>query len=107
MSNIFTDIETKNYVSAGLKFIADSWILGIVATLESQELRFVELQRELNTNPRTLTTRLKLLEQKGIIDRSVGIKDRQSVEYRLTQKGRDILPILREIKKFIQKYGLS
>jgi DNA-binding HxlR family transcriptional regulator len=70
-------------------------------------LRFGELEKELSINPRTLSSRLKLLEHKGVLVRVVGDKDQQSVEYKLTEKGRDILPILAEIIKYVEKHGMD
>lgn len=52
--------------------------------------------------PRILSMRLKDLRKEGLIERFVNGEDEREVRYRLTPKGRDIVPIL---TAFIQ-YGI-
>jgi DNA-binding HxlR family transcriptional regulator len=88
-----------------LKMLGDFWTLAIVQALNGSEKRFSQLQRELTrASPTTLTNRLKKLEQQGLIKRKEETVDRLSVVYSLTDKGRGILPILREISIFANRY---
>lgn len=88
-----------------LKILGDFWTLQIIQTLSDGEKRFSHLERALPTiNPTTLTTRLKKLESKKIIKRKEETVDKLSVVYYLTEKGQGILPVLRQIKIFADKY---
>lgn len=88
-----------------LQMLGDFWTLAIVQALENNEKRFTELQRELtNASPTTLANRLKKLEDQKLISRKVETVDKQSVVYSLTEKGRGILPILREIQVFARRF---
>ncbi len=88
-----------------LKMLGDFWTLAIVQALDDSEKRFSELQRELTkASPTTLTNRLKKLEEQKIIKRKEETVDKLSVVYSLTDKGRGILPILKEIQVFATKF---
>jgi DNA-binding HxlR family transcriptional regulator len=88
-----------------LKMLGDFWTLAIIQALGDGEKRFAQLERDLpHVNPTTLTSRLKKLEAQGIIEREEETVDKLSVVYSLTERGRGILPILREIRIFADKY---
>ena len=84
-----------------IKLIGDFWTLRIVDAFQHDEVRFCEIERRIpDINPATLTGRLKKLVDAGIVDRFVETKDKQSVCYALTERGKHILPILESIKNF-------
>ena len=87
-----------------LKILGDFWTLAIIQALSDSSKRFSELQREQKINPTTLTNRLKKLDTLNFINRSEETLDRLSVVYSLTKKGKGILPVLNQIKKFSEKY---
>lgn len=96
-----TTPEAPDRFEDAMKLIGDFWTLGIIDSLRESELRFCEIERALpHSNPSTLTTRLKRLEEAGVITRLLETKDKQSVTYVLTQKGKDIIPVLDAIKSF-------
>lgn len=85
--------------------LGDVWILCIVGTLSKGNLRFNELQRAIDgINPTTLTSRLKKLEKEKMIARKEETIDKLSVIYSLTDKGEAILPTLKEIQLFANKF---
>ena len=89
----------------GIKMLGDAWTLCIVGTLAKKEMRFNEIQRAIEgINPTTLADRLKRLESEKMIKRQEETVDKLSVVYSLTDKGRSILPILREIQSFSDKF---
>jgi DNA-binding HxlR family transcriptional regulator len=51
-------------------------------------------------SPRTLSERLDLLERNGVLIRRSYPESPPRVEYELTDKGRALLPIIREMRKF-------
>lgn len=90
---------------AELKMLGDFWTLAIIQALGDGEKRFSQLERELpHANPTTLTSRLKKLEQQKLIKRNEETVDKLSVVYALTDKGRGILPVFKQIRIFAEKY---
>jgi len=75
--------------------IGGKWTLLLVRDLASGRSRFCELERSLaGISPRTLSLRLRALEEDGIIERHTYPEVPPRVEYSLTQKGLDLLPII-------------
>lgn len=88
-----------------LKILGDFWTLEIIQALSLRGRRFNELQRDIEgISPTTLANRLKKLEINILIQRQEETVDKLSVVYTLTEKGKDILPILRQIKIFAVKH---
>lgn len=88
-----------------LKILGDFWTLELIQALAESPLRFSELERKVkDINPATLTNRLKKLESQKLIAKQKETIDKISVVYKLTTKGEGILPILREIAQFAEKY---
>lgn len=91
------------------RLIGDKWVTLIVHELLAGSRRFNELQTavvpSINStciNSRTLTLRLKMLEEEGIVSRVVFEHAKPPrVEYSLTQKGQD----LSEIIEYMRAYG--
>jgi DNA-binding HxlR family transcriptional regulator len=99
--NPHTSVELTN----GLKLLGDVWTLCIISNLATDELRFNEIQRAIQgINPATLSARLKKLEKEKIVERKEETVNKLSVTYALTDKGRGILPILKEIQIFAEKF---
>jgi DNA-binding HxlR family transcriptional regulator len=92
-------------VRAATEIIGDKWTPLLLGILANDECRFCHLQeRAEGINPRTLSARLVALEENGIITKSpLNLTNRS--EYHLTQKGRDLLPILKDMEKWGAKYG--
>lgn len=101
--------DNNQHISAELnnaiQVIGDTHILCIISNLGDKPMRFNELQRSINgLNPTTLSDRLKRLEKEKIINRQEETVDKTSVAYELTDKGRGILPIIKEIGIFAAKF---
>ena len=96
--SISQSCTTSTHYKEVLKLIGDFWTLRIVAALESEDLRFCALERALgDSNPATLTARLKKLEEHGIVARR---KDGEEMVYTLTRRGAELTPIVRQIHEF-------
>ena len=88
-----------------LEIFGDFQTLLIVEALASGEQRFCALQRALgDMNPVTLTKRLKKLESEGIIGRHTETIDKLSVSYYLEKKGKHMLPVIKGMRQFAEKY---
>lgn len=78
-----------------LRLVGDFWTLRIVAVLEVEDLRFCGIERALgDSNPTTLSTRLKRLEQHGFVARRDEDGD---IVYILTRVGAKLLPLVTQI----------
>ncbi|HEX5469747.1 MAG TPA: helix-turn-helix domain-containing protein [Gaiellaceae bacterium] len=78
--------------------IGAKWTAVIVHDLSEGSRRFSELERSCpGISPRTLSERLRVLEQEGIIRRTSA---RRRVDYRLTEKGEALLPIIDAMRRF-------
>jgi DNA-binding HxlR family transcriptional regulator len=63
--------------------------------------RFCELERSLHgISPRTLSLRLRALEDEGIVERQTYPEVPPRVEYALTPKGLALLPLIEEMRAY-------
>jgi DNA-binding HxlR family transcriptional regulator len=93
-------IYSKSKINDPLAIIGDYWTLRVLLALkECDDMRFCTVQRELDDlNPVTLTSRLKKLEEAGLIDRCEDVGSKLGVAYRLNKKGQRLLPLLMELE---------
>lgn len=69
-------------------------------------LRFQDFIESLeNIPPTTLSSRIKTLEKHGIIVRCFYMQHPPRAKYTLTEKGKSLGPIIREMQLWGQKYG--
>ncbi len=77
------------------------WTLLLVRDLAEGCSRFCELERSLaGISPRTLSLRLRALEEEGIVERHTYPEVPPRVEYSLTDKGRALLPIVEGMRSY-------
>ena len=75
--------------------VCSKWTLLLVRELSEGRSRFCELERSLTgISPRTLSLRLRGLEEEGIVERHTFPEVPPRVEYALTAKGQALLPII-------------
>ena len=92
-------------VGRALRLLGDVWTLIIVYTLLSGTKRFGELLEAMgNVSSKTLSQRLKMLEEIGFVQRQAFLEIPPRVEYRLTEKGLALIDIMEAIKQFGQRY---
>ncbi len=86
-------------VSYGLDFFGDKWTLLIIRDMALEQKRFYKefLQAKEGIATNILSDRLKKLEQNGIIRSAVYEKNKTQKEYFLTEKGKNLIPVLLEI----------
>jgi DNA-binding HxlR family transcriptional regulator len=92
-------------VGRALRLLGDVWTLLIVYTLLSGTKRFGELLGAMgNVSSKTVSQRLKMLEEIGFVQRQAFLEIPPRVEYRLTEKGLALVDIMEAIKQFGQRY---
>lgn len=81
--------------------ISNKWTPLIIRDLRKGPLRFSELERSLKgISPKTLSERLKRLEEGEIITRECFAEVPPRVEYHLTEKGEALMPIITTMREF-------
>jgi DNA-binding HxlR family transcriptional regulator len=93
--------DTNCAVAATAEIIATKWTPLIVHDMSEGPRRFMELEHSCpGISPRTLSERLDMLERQGVVVRRSYPESPPRVEYELTEKGRALLPIIREMRRF-------
>ncbi len=81
--------------------IGNRWTPLIVRDLAAGSRRFSELERSLiGVSPKTLSERLKRLEEWGVITRRCFAEVPPRVEYSLTSKGYALLPVIESMREY-------
>jgi len=87
------------------EIVCGKWTLLLVRELAEGRSRFCELERSLSgISPRTLSLRLRALEEEGVIERQTYPEVPPRVEYALTQKGRALLPIIDGMRAYGERW---
>ena len=88
-------------VACTAEIIGSKWTAVLVHDLSEGPRRFSDLERALpGISPRTLSERLRSLEEEGIIVRQSYAESPPRVEYELTPKGKALLPIIEAMRRF-------
>ncbi len=88
-------------VARTAEIIGNKWTPLIVRDLARGERRFSELERSLvGISPKTLSERLKRLEEAGVVTRACYAEVPPRVEYALTPKGFALLPVIESMRDF-------
>jgi DNA-binding HxlR family transcriptional regulator len=83
------------------EIVCGKWTLLLVRELAEGTSRFCELERALSgISPRTLSLRLRALEEEAIVERRTFPEVPPRVEYALTEKGRALLPIIEDMREY-------
>lgn len=92
--------------TAALNVIGQKWVLRIIRSLGDRTQRFCELQDALGgANSATLSQRLKLLEDEGIVQRRAISEVPPWVEYSLTSKGSDLRSVIGGIDRWAERWA--
>lgn len=99
-------IETKvGCIASAMNIIGSKWTALILRDLASGAKRFSELEKSVGSiNPRTLSQRLDDLEGRGILTKQSFTEVPPRTEYSLTPKGQDLIPVLRQMAEWGNKY---
>ena len=88
-------------VCATAEIVCGKWTILIIRDLAAGRSRFCELERSLQgISPRTLSLRLKALEEEGVVARKTYPEVPPRVEYVLTPKGLALLPLIEDMRAF-------
>lgn len=94
-------IDASCPVCATADIICGKWTILVIRDLADGHSRFCELERSLaGISPRTLSLRLRALEDEGIVERHTFAEVPPRVEYSLTAKGQALLPLIEDMRSY-------
>jgi DNA-binding HxlR family transcriptional regulator len=87
------------------EIISGKWTLLVIRDLADGSQRFCELERSLEgISPRTLSLRLRTLEEEGVVERHTYPEVPPRVEYALTEKGRALVPLIEDMRRYGRRW---
>lgn len=100
--------ETVGCVKGATKILGDKWTPQLLRYFANKDaVRFCQIQDFVEgINPRTLSARLDSLETEGIITKNATTSESRC-EYRLTEKGKALVPILHDMHVWSERYEPS
>ena len=85
--------------------VCGKWTLLIIRDLADSRSRFCELERSLEgISPRTLSLRLRALEEEGVVVRRTFPEVPPRVEYALTEKGEALVPLIEDMRRYGRRW---
>jgi DNA-binding HxlR family transcriptional regulator len=92
--------------TAALNVLGQKWVMRIIRVLGDRTQRFCELQDALGgANSATLSQRLKMLEDEGLVERRAISAVPPWVEYSLTDKGSDLRGAIAGIDRWADRWA--
>ena len=83
------------------EIVCSKWTILVLRDLSEGRTRFCELERSLaGISPRTLSLRLRALEEEGIVERRTFPEVPPRVEYQLTPKGTALMPLIEDMRQY-------
>lgn len=88
-------------VARTAQIMGNKWTPLILRDLADGHRRFSELERSLvGISPKTLSERLRKLEESSVVKRTCYAEVPPRVEYELTDKGHALLPVIESMRQF-------
>ena len=95
-------------VSCCAEIVSGKWTLLVIRDLADGSRRFCELERSLEgISPRTLSLRLRALEEHGVVERHTYPEVPPRVEYALTEKGGALVPLIEDMRAYGRRWLLD
>ncbi|MFZ0545508.1 MAG: helix-turn-helix domain-containing protein [Candidatus Promineifilaceae bacterium] len=95
-------------VAKSLEILGDRWTLLIVRDLLTGTSHFNDLERGLPGISRALlSSRLRLLEREGVIEKQIRGSGRQTTEYRLTEAGLELMGVVGALRAWGTKWAFG
>ncbi len=91
-------------VAGALEIVGERWSLLVLRDAFLGVRRFDDFQRSLGVARNVLQSRLERLVEEGILERRLYQERPKRYEYRLTDKGRDLYPVLVALLQWGDRY---
>jgi DNA-binding HxlR family transcriptional regulator len=96
-----TSVDNSCPIRACADLVCSKWTILVLRDLSEGRSRFCELERSLaGISPRTLSLRLRALEEEAIVRRRTFPEVPPRVEYQLTDKGRALMPLIEDMRQY-------
>ncbi len=87
-------------VAKCMELLGGAWTTNVIWQLSGGPRRFGELRKDIpRISPKMLAARLRSLEGHGVVARAVAPTSPPSVEYALSELGRELIPVIDSIVK--------
>jgi DNA-binding HxlR family transcriptional regulator len=97
--------NTECPIARACSVVGDRWTLLILRELIMGTRRFDDLQAQTGMSSHLLSVRLKRMEQDGIVERRLYCEKPPRYEYRRTEKGKELDPVILLLRQWGMKYG--
>jgi DNA-binding HxlR family transcriptional regulator len=87
-------------IARPLSFLGERWALLVLRDVSLGRRRFDEIQESLGIATNVLSQRLATLVEEGILERRRYSEHPDRFEYRLTEKGLDLMPVLLAFRRW-------
>ncbi len=91
-------------IARSLAIIGDRWTMLILRDCFLKTRRFEDFQKQLGITRHVLSDRLKKLVTEGVLEKTLYQKNPKRFEYKLTEKGIDLFPILMSLVAWGDKW---
>jgi DNA-binding HxlR family transcriptional regulator len=92
---------------AALEVMGERWSFLILRAAFNGLVHFEEFSSQLGIARNILSNRLARLVEHGVLARTPSQQDRRKVEYRMTEKGSDLLPAMLALRQWGEKYTMK
>ena len=93
-------------VEKAFELLGRKWASLIIHVLSDGPLYFCEIERAIpSVSARMLTERVKDLESAGVVSRTVHTDTPVRVSYRLSEKGRALIPVMKGIERWARTWA--
>lgn len=98
--------QESGCIKAAAQILGAKWTPQLLYAMCHSSKRFGELQKEVEgVNPRTLSARLDELELQGVVCKKSFAEVPPRIEYSLTEKGKDLIPIFQLMVTWSTKHA--
>jgi DNA-binding HxlR family transcriptional regulator len=94
-------------IADAVELIGDRWSLLVIREIGFGVRRFTDIQRNTGAPREMLTARLRKLEDSGVIIRQQYSERPPRYDYTLTEAGQALVPVLRSLRQWGEKYAPS
>src|ERR1044071_8428669 len=91
-------------IARTMSFLGERWTALVIRELFFGNRRFESIQSELGVASNILSSRLATLTEEGIVERRLYSDKPERFEYRLTEKGLDLQPIMMAVQAWGDRY---
>ena len=100
-----SELQQQNCsIARTVAVLGERWTLVILREAFNRRRRFEDMQRDLGIARNILADRLQTLVAEGILERRAYQQRPERFEYRLTDKGRDLYPVLLALMQWGDRY---